>query len=153
MTDEVNAYLQASGAQAAKFAKIGDKIGGTIQHFELREQTDFKTGEPKLFPSGHPMQQIVVTLQTARRDDDDDDGLRRVYVKGQMEKALKKALGKQLLAVGGQLAVRYEADGEPAKTGQHAPKQYKVRYEAPALDVTAVEDEEEDEPLPFEDFE
>jgi hypothetical protein len=43
-----------------------------------------KTGEPKFWPSGDPMYQVIVTVQTQERDPSiqDDDGKRRLFIKG-----------------------------------------------------------------------
>ena len=41
-----NAFLMGGGNKSAKFDNEGDKVVGTIQHMEVRQQTDIKTNEP-----------------------------------------------------------------------------------------------------------
>lgn len=135
MADEVNDFLMSSGVASAKFESIGTMVDGMIESMEVRNQTDIKTGEVQTWNDGNVKKQLVVTLQTDQFDDDDDDGLRRVFVKGQMSKALRDAVrktGERGIADGGRLAVKYVGDGEQAQRGFSPPKQYQVSYQAPA---------------------
>jgi hypothetical protein len=146
MTQDVNTYLNSTGAPSAKFEKVGDKIGGVILDAQLREQTDFATGAVKYYDDGKPMMQVVITLQTNQNDPaiEDDDGRRRIYAKGQMLAELRKAVGRGGIQVGGKLAIKYAANGE-AKKGLSAPKHYQVRYEAPPEDLFEEEEPEQEE--------
>lgn len=141
-TDDANAFLMGAGGKSATFHDQGDEVWGSIVHYELRQQTDFDSKALKVWDDGNPMMQVVVTLQTNAQDDVDDDGLRKVYVRGQMTRALSIAVAKaeaRGIAVGGQLFVRYVSDDEPRSKGMSGAKQYFVKYEPPTLAVVAEE--------------
>ena len=90
-----NDLLMGSGTKSAAFPTIGTEVTGTVaSEPKVQQQTDFKTGAPKTFANGDPMQQIVVQLQTDQRDPavDDDDGVRALYIKSQMLKAIREAV-------------------------------------------------------------
>lgn len=135
-TDNLEGFLSGGGAPAAKFVDHGATIKGTITSAELRQQTDLD-GKPKTWDDGNPRMQIVVTLATDERDNsiDNDDGSRRVFVRGEMLKALRAALKQadvKTIEVGGTLAVRYVSDGSPSRAGFNAPKLYNAQYKPPA---------------------
>ena len=139
MTD-ANDFLMGGGVTSAKFPTIGTTVTGTIcRPPEVQQQTDVTTGKPKFWDDGKPRQQLQVQLQTAERDPevDHDDGIRAVYIKGQMQKAVREAVrrsGAKGLEVGGTLTVTYTGDGEAAQRGMNAPKQYSASYiPAPAV--------------------
>lgn len=143
-----NSFLMGAGGKSAVFKNHDDQVWGRIVHFELRQQTDFDSGAPLVWDDGNPRMQLAVTLQTNDRDDDDDDGLRNIYVKGQMQKALAGAVvkaGATGIAEGGQVLVRYTSDAEPRRSGMSGAKQYFVKYEPP---VYAIEDDGNGESLP-----
>ena len=152
MTNEdANSFLMGAGGKSATFHDQGDQVWGSIVHYELRQQTDFESKALKVWEDGNPMMQVVVTLQTEAQDDEEDDGLRKLYVKGQMQKALGVAVvkaGATGIAVGGQLFVRYVSDGEPRRTGMSGAKQYFVKYEAPTLAVAAPPEDGEPSDVP-----
>jgi len=106
------------------------------------QQKDYATGTPKVWDDGNPMMQLPVDLATDQRDPDiaDDDGTRTLYIKGQLRKAIGEALrksGAKGLAVGGTLSVTYARDGEPAKKGFNAPKEYEATYTLPSATFLA----------------
>ena len=130
--DEANALLMQGGAPAVKFSTIGDTVEGTIQTVAVSQQTDFATKEPKTYPDGNPMMQVIVTLETATRDGDDDDGVRRLFAKGAMQFAISEAckkVGADGLAPGGTLKVKYDSNKDTGK-GNPA-KQYVAKYDPP----------------------
>lgn len=138
MTVDPNAWLMGSGAPSAKFDTPGDTVTGRIVATpELRQQTDFTSGKPLFWDNGDPRMQLVVTLQTEQHDPSiaDDDGTRRVYVKGQLQKAVQQAVrqaGAPGLEVGGTLTVTYTGDGEVKQRGMNPPKLYTATYKAAA---------------------
>lgn len=141
MTTDPNAFLMGTGARSAKFDAIGDKVVGFIEHTEVRQQTDFKTGKPLFWDDGNPRNQLVVTLRTELREDEDDDGTRNLYVKGQMQKAVADAVrkaGQRGLSIGGKLGVVFTDEGEPPGKGLNAPKLYTAKYE-PAVQSVDVD--------------
>lgn len=131
-----NDFLMAGGVTSAKFPAPGTSVTGTIaREPEIQQQRDFQSGEPKFWEDGKPMQQLQVILATTERDPQvpDDNGERAVYIKGQMQKAVKEAVrksGANGIAVGGTLTVTYTADGE-AKGRLNPPKLYSATYTPP----------------------
>jgi hypothetical protein len=136
MTNAANEFLMAGGVSSAKFPAIGTRVTGTIvRHPEVQQQRDFTTGEPKVWDDGKPMQQLQVTLATSERDPQtpDDDGVRAIYVKGNMLKAVREAVrrsGAQGLEVSGTLTITYTGDGEASRRGINPPKLYAAEYTA-----------------------
>ena len=154
VSQDVNDFLNGGGGgKAAKFEKHGDKVSGFVTSAVLRQQTDFKTKAPMTWPDGNPRMQLVVTLFTDEHDDDDDDGMRTVYIRGQMQKAVGDAVkksGQQGLAEGGRLAVEYFDTAAPKVRGENGAKQYRARYEAPQVRVPVEGDDGIDpDDLPF----
>jgi hypothetical protein len=139
-----NDFLMAAGVASAKFPTPGTTVAGTItREPEVQQQRDFTTGEAKFWDDGKPMQQLQVQLATSERDPatPDDDGVRAIYVKGQMLKAVREAVrksGAPGLQVGGQLTVTYTGDGETTRRGMNPPKQYAATY-TPAASAQANE--------------
>lgn len=139
--NDVNQMLTASGAPACKFQAIGDTHKGRIVTAEKRQQTDYATGTPKTWDNGEPMWEIVITLDTGVEDENGETN-RRLFVRGQMLKALREALkdANAKLEIGGELAVRYTGDGEASKKGFNAPKLFKAKYTAPAPSAVDLDD-------------
>ncbi|QAY02799.1 hypothetical protein SEA_NIKLAS_68 [Mycobacterium Phage Niklas] len=137
MSNDSYGFLSGGGPASAKFKNHGDTVGGLIAvEPEQRQQTDLETNEPLVWKDGSPRMQLVVTVQTDLSDPEieDDDGLRRLFVKGEMRKAVQKAViaaGAKGLDVGGELHVTYVGDGE--KKGKLTPpKLYSAVYKKPA---------------------
>ena len=141
--DDAREFLMGSGVKSAVFPAVGSVVVGHIyQPTELVPQRNFDTGEPLLWEDGKPRQQLKVVVMTDQRDpnDPDDDGLRALYLRGNSQKAVARAVreaGANDLEVGGRLMVKYIADGIPAKKGAKPPKCYEATYRPP-----------EDEPVP-----
>ncbi|QFP94851.1 hypothetical protein SEA_MARSHAWN_65 [Mycobacterium phage Marshawn] len=137
MANDSYGFLGGGGPASAKFKNHGDIVGGAIAaEPEERQQTDLDTNEPLVWKDGSPRKQLVVTVQTDLSDPDveDDDGLRRLFVKGEMRKAVQKAViaaGAKGLDVGGELYVTYVGDGEK-KGHLTPPKLYRAEYRKPA---------------------
>lgn len=151
MTMDSDSFLMGAGGRSATFKNVNDQVDGVVMSYEMRQQTDPKTREVKTWNDGAPMMQLVVTLLTEEHTDDDDDGLRRLYIKGQMQMAVADAVrkaGARGIREGGRLFVRYTGDGQAARPGLSAPKHYFAKYQAP---VQAVSEYDGDEPadLPF----
>lgn len=136
---DANDLLMGGGIKSAAFPdqQYGHTVAGIIiRPPQVRQQTDFDTGKPKVFDNGDPMMQIVVQVQTDLRDpaDSTDDGVRAFYLKGQVQAAVRDAVrtaGAKGLELGGHLAVRYIKD-EPNSRGRGKDKKvYAARYTAP----------------------
>ncbi len=138
MSNEVDDFLNGGAMPYFKPTTIGEKIKGTVVSAEVSQQTE-PGGKLKTFDDGNPMKQLVVVLQTAERDPnvDGDEGLRRVFIKGQMQKVVAAALREKgvKLELGGTLVVQF-VDTEPPKTKGYDPtKLYKAAYAPPAFDA------------------
>lgn len=139
--DAVNDFLMGGGgAPSAKFDVLGRTYKGTIVESEVRQQTEVGTNEPLFWKDGNPKMQAVVTLQTDERDPsiEDDDGRRKLYIKGQMQQAVRDAVreaGESEFRKGGMLAVKYHANGEASQRGFTPPKLYVAQYRPPATDA------------------
>lgn len=130
--DEVNDALLRGGAPAAKFASPGDTVRGKVVAAERRQSTDYTTGKPKTWDDGNPQMETVVTVDTGEAD---ENGVtdRRIFFRGQFERALKEAVREHGgLRIGGTLVCRYTGDGETTRRGYSPPKLYQVKYTPPA---------------------
>ena len=138
MTTPTTEQLLGGGGRSAKFEAPGDTIEGTVIAKDVNQQTDFKTGEKLYYPkSGDPMWQIIATVQTNMREDADDDGLRKIYFKSGLMKALREELKVQNLKdieVGGWIKVIHTGLGV-AEGGGNAPKLYVVDYRSKSAQV------------------
>lgn len=151
MSNDALAYLMSAGVPSASFLEIGTVHAGQIESYEKTQQRDLDTNEPKVWPDGQPMWQIVFTIQTDERDDqiDGDDGLRKIYAKAQMLNAIREAVktsGHAGDLVGGKLAVKYVRQEQPKKRGYSGPKVYAAKFEPPVqtADLGAPEPDEPD---------
>jgi hypothetical protein len=130
-------FLMGGGVPSAKFPDIGTTVTGVITHIaEPQQQRDFASGAPKTWDDGSPMMQLPVHLLTEQRDPDiaDDEGLRAIYIKGGLVKAVRDAVrqaGGKGLEVGGTLTVTYARDGVAKQRGFNPPKEYDVTYASP----------------------
>ncbi len=151
-TNEANAFLMGSGGRSAKFTQHEDEVDGSIISLETRQQTDFDSNALLFWDDGKPRMQLVVTISVAvEPEDQDDDLIRKLYVRGQMTQAVRKAVldvGERGLAVNGRLFVRYVADGEPKRAGMSGAKQYIAKYQPPVVAVPDEPDVYDDAPLP-----
>ncbi|WP_192809767.1 hypothetical protein [Actinomadura rudentiformis] len=131
-------FLMSGGVTSAKFPAVGTTVTGTITtEPEVRQQTDIQTGTPKTWGDGSPRMQLVVILATSERDPEipDDDGERAVYIKANMQKAVRDAVrkaGANGLAVGGTLSITYSGDGQAKGAGFNPPKLFTAAYQPPA---------------------
>lgn len=135
MTQDAHDQLMGSTVPGAKFDAVGAIVIGTIVDLDVTQQRDYKTRDLKTWPSGDPMMQIVITLQTDERDAtiEGDDGKRRFYVDGknkreQLQDAVRRSGAR--LNVGGRMAIRWTGEG-PAENGLNPPKLWAFEYQAP----------------------
>jgi hypothetical protein len=130
-----NAFLMGAAVPSAKFDHVGAEVSGRVVHRETRLQTVFGTNEVKHWPSGDPMYQLVVHIQTTQRSPmiENDNGVRAIYVKGKnFTDAVRdavKAVGAPGVEVGGSIRVQYVGDDNSSKAPQK-PKMYAVQYMA-----------------------
>lgn len=151
MTMDPDAFLMGAGGRSVSFKTVNDQVWGVVMNSQMRQQIDLDSQRPAFWDDGNPKMQLVITLLTEEREDDEDDGLRKVYVKGQMQKAIGDAVRKAKapgIRDGGRLLVRYLGDAEPTRRGYNGAKQFFAKYEPPAVTVPS-DDEEEPSDLPF----
>lgn len=140
-----NDFLMGSGIKSAQFPNRGDQVVGAVtREPEVQQQVDYDTNKPLFWEDGKPRLQAKIVLQTGERDPEDpqDDGMRAVYIKGQLQKAVAaavRAAGATRIEVGGLLTVTYMADGEKKSAKLNAPKIYTAEYVKPDV-VTQVAD-------------
>lgn len=117
------------------FKEIGDMVRGTIRNMNVTQRRRFmpdgSVGEPLFYSDGSPQLQIVITLETGTGGDaDPHDGLRRLFVHGQMQSAIKQAVkdaGRAAPSVGSFLKVTFVKE-EPSKGGGNDKKIYEAVY-------------------------
>lgn len=140
-TADANAFLMASGVKSFKFDQPNVTAKGPIVGLDMQQQRDIKDNSLKFWNDGNPMMQLRVVLQTELHDDDNDDGQRAIYVKGEMQKAVRDAIrnaGASQIEVGGTLAVQYTGDGEKTSPAFNPPKLYRAQYQPPVQAPSAV---------------
>lgn len=130
--------LLKGGAKSASFPTIGTSFSGTVISAEVKQSSNFDTGELETWDDGRPKNNIVVTIQTDVRDPEveHDDGVRGVYIKtwGDNFRALKKAVresGDDDIHEGGTFTATYVSDGPKPKKG-YAPKLFSYTYTKPS---------------------
>jgi hypothetical protein len=131
--DVATRFVMGGGATAASFKKAGDTVTGVIGDMVERQQTSYESGEPLTWPDGKPRTHLVVTLVTEEAADEDDDGLRRLYVKGNLQRAIRDAViksGSKTISDGGLLTVTYTGDDTPARKGMNGAKLFSASYES-----------------------
>lgn len=129
-------FLMGGGGPKSAFNKFdapGSVKGGDVIEWRYTQQTDMKTGDPKFWRDGNKAMQLEVTIQTDARDPaiENDDGRRRLFVKGEMTKAVRAAVqaaGKEMIEQGGKLFVQYTGDADPAGPGLDGAKLYAAHY-------------------------
>lgn len=140
MNDDANALIMGEGgAPTAKFGHVGDTHRGRIVEMTTRQQKSIK-GELLTWDDGSPKMMAVLTIQTDERDPsiEDDDGKRRLFVKGDMVRAVREAVrgaGRKMVELGGEVAVQYTGDGQARGVGYNPPKLYRAGYKPPAVAV------------------
>lgn len=140
-------FLMGGGGPKSAFTKYdapGTVRGGEILEYRYTQQTDMKTREKKFWKDGNPMMQLEVTVSTDQRDPQvqDDDGRRRLFVKGEMTKAVRAAVEAAtatMIAKGGTLLVQYTGDAPPAAVGLDGAKLYAAHYTAPPIGFGTVD--------------
>lgn len=140
--DANDLLLGSVGGRAAKFEEAGTVIGGHLIAEPRSEQQKVYGEETLKFDSqGRPEMQVVITLQTAESTGPEDDGMRNIYAKGNMLRAIGKAMldaGSRKLEIGGTLYVKYLGD-IPAKNPKHKPaKTFAASYTPPAPQVSQI---------------
>ena len=118
------ASFLTGGLVAAKWPHEGFVVEGVIKGAKMQQQRDYDDGTPLTWDNGDPRMQLVVDvqseatgvtwkgLQNKKTVVPNDDGMRAMYVKGNLQKALSKALtaAGAKFAAGAHLRVERVAD-------------------------------------------
>jgi len=141
-SDRAAEEFMGGGGTAQKFPEVGFKWGGTLESWEMAQQTDLDTGELKFWPDGKPRMQLIMDMQGeptgktwewisqrwVEKPIPDDDGSRRLFVKGGLHsaivKAMKSAGGK--LEAGAYIEVTRGEDLPPKKRGYSGQHTYRA---------------------------
>lgn len=120
------------GAAPITWHGVITRIGEQVQATEYNAQDPKTPGAPKFYPSGDPVMQLPITIQTDVRDpaDPSDDGQRTIYIGGDKRRALKmafQAAGTRGPKVGDWLALTYTGD-DPNSKGNTPKKLFKADY-------------------------
>lgn len=150
---EANQFL-SGGLTAAKFPTVGFVVEGTVTAFTLRQQSDYDSGEPKFWKDGRPAMQLVVDLQSEAtgktweglRNVEKalplDDGMRALYVRGNLQKALTAALrtARSPFETGGHIRIERVADAPKVDRAKEPAHQYKVTWTPASKNASAAAD-------------
>lgn len=134
-------FQQMAGSPSFKFEVPGNSITGTITDLAVVQSRTYDPtggpGEPRQWPSGDPMMQLNITLQTTLRNPsiEDDDGRRRVYVDGRRirdaVKAAFTAVGAPGLEIGGEYTQTFTGYDPESRNPKNPAKLYTVQYRRP----------------------
>lgn len=131
-------FLMGGGIPSVSFKgkPYGTTYKGVVDRApEVQQQTDFDSGKPLFWDDGRPKWQAKIVIQTDERDPkiSDDDGLRAIYAKAEVQKAIAaavRAAGAKRVEPGGVLSLTFTGEGE-AKGKLNPPKLYAATYEPP----------------------
>lgn len=118
----------------SKHDEPGTTVAGLVLAQQLTNQVDPKTKKPKTARNGRPLMQLEVVILTSWQVDPDDDGRRMLFVKGNLQKAIKQgiiAAGDDDLRIGARLTIAYTGLGAAFNQDYSPPKLYAAKYEPP----------------------
>lgn len=118
---------------AATGYQKGTPRGGRVTGKKISNQTNMKTGAVLVWNDGSPRKQMEITLATNERSDPNDSGERRLFVKGDMTRAVREAfaaVGAKDVELGGWVYVAW-IDEKPPIGGNSPQKIYKAVYALP----------------------
>ncbi|WP_069167262.1 hypothetical protein [Nocardia altamirensis] len=117
----------------SKHDEPGTTVAGLVIGQEMTTQRDPKTGKQKL-RQGQPIPQLEVVILTSWQTDPDDDGARKLFVRGNLQQAIKKAIidaGDDDLRTGARLTITFTGTGQAFNADYAPPKLYRAKYEPP----------------------
>lgn len=133
---DANEFLMSGGLKGVPFPSIGTTVVCRIIGEPEKRQVTNTKGEIQLFPSGDPVMQVVIAVNTDLRDPDNpqDTGDRSLYIKNRMLGAVREAVraaGANGLLPGGVLTVSFIGEEPPKVRGNDPTKLYAAHYVAP----------------------
>lgn len=102
--DDAQSFLMGGGITGQKFPHVGFTVDLTWLSWKMAPQTDMDTGEIKTWADGRKRMQMVVTAQGeatgitwetnayVETSIEDDDGVRALYIKGNLQKAIRDGI-------------------------------------------------------------
>lgn len=148
MSNGLDAFKKRSPGKFAQFPQPGATVAGTIKEISDQKQATKWNPDPKakreldFWPSGDPVMEVWVTVQTQDRDpqDPEDTGLRTIVVTvnqkqgGQLAAIIDacEAAGAETPLPGGFLALTFTHFDPESKNQQNPRKVYAAKYQAPA---------------------
>jgi len=154
MSQDPFSQFLSGGLVSAKFPTVGYVVEGTVTAAAMKQQSEYEGGAPKFWSDGSPAMQMVLDMECAptgetwettryiRKALPDDNGMRALYVKGNLQKALTQALrdANAKFEIGGRLRVERIADG-PQKDKQRLPAyEFKCEWTVPNQNSAAAND-------------
>lgn len=140
--DDLLLAASRSGAPAAKFPSVGSVVEGYVTARPRKTEQRDVDGKVKTFDDGTVRMQVLIEIQTELRDPDipDDDGLRTVWCKWEIQKAVSAAIlaaGVRRLEIGGFLQIGRTQDEPPVNKKYKPTQKFVAKYTPPA---TAADD-------------
>ena len=148
MSNGLDAFKKRAPGKFAKFLQPGATAAGVITEISDQKQATKFNRDPKakreldFWPSGDPVMEVWITLQTQERDpqDPEDTGLRVVVVTvnqkagGQLAAIMDacEAVGAETPLPGGFLAITFTGFDPNSENAQNPRKLYAANYQAPA---------------------
>lgn len=148
MSNGLDAFKKRASGKFAQFHQPGATAAGTITEISDQKQASKWNPDPKakreldFWPSGDPVLEVWITLQTNDRDpqDPEDTGLRLIVVTvnqkagGQLAAIMDacEAAGAETPLPGGFLALTFTHLDPESKNPQNPRKLYAAKYQAPA---------------------
>jgi hypothetical protein len=148
MSNGLDAFKKRGQSKFATFQQAGATVAGTITEISDQKQATKWNPDPKakreldFWPSGDPVMEVWVTVQTQERDpqDPEDTGLRTIVVTvnqkpgGQLAAIMDacEAVGAETPLPGGFLALTFTHFDPESKNPQNPRKLYAAKYQAPA---------------------
>lgn len=134
-------FLMSGSGVSAKFPKVGHSYTGVVLNKRSEQQRGYDDNEPLFWDNGSPKMHVVVELQTDAQgtfdrkgnaeEVPDDDGVRNLFVKGNMQKAIRDAVrksGASTLELFGKLIITYVGDGKQDNPRYNPPKIYRAEF-------------------------
>lgn len=116
--------FMSGGNEAVKFSSVGDSYDGTLLSITTRIDTDIQ-GNQKTWKDGTPMNVYLWECE-------DDEGVRTIWVRGNLVKALKEAAvkagaKKQSDLIGARVQIKHHALGEVKTKGFSPAKLFQAK--------------------------
>lgn len=160
----LDAFKKRASSSFAAFTQPGSTVAGPITEISDQKQATKWNPDPKakreldFWPSGDPVMEVWITVQTQERNpqDEDDTGLRTIVITvnqkqgGQLAAIMDscEAAGVPAPAIGGFLALTFTGFDPESKNPQNPRKLYAAKYQPPAAGGGAFTPQAQQAPAP-----